>query len=194
MELFMLKTRLLLPLSFATLLLAGCTTTHYIQIEPTASIKKEQLQNDRAIQVTTNTQLGNHIGAIKTGLNERADIFTTNDVKESVNKSIINGLTQLGFTPDQGVYPPAELNVVITKMSYTTKAKNLKTTATLDFQLAATVKAKGQTYKANFGSQKVEEYGTLPYQSTVQEDMNDLASKTVSRLLSDQNIITLLKE
>jgi len=191
----MLKARLLLPLSLATVLLAGCTTTHYIQIEPTTSIKKEQqLQNDRAIQVTTSSQLGNHIGAIKTGLNERADIFTTNDVKESVNKSIVNGLIQMGFTPDQGVYPPAELNVVITKMSYSTKAKNLKTTATLDFQLTATVKAKGQTYKANFGSQKVEEYGTLPYQETVQKDMNELASKTVNRLLSDQNITTLLKQ
>ena len=191
----MLKARLLLPLSLATVLLAGCTTTHYIQIEPTTSIKKEQqLQNDRAIQVTTSSQLGNHIGAIKTGLNERADIFTTNDVKESVNKSIVDGLIQMGFTPDQGVYPPAELNVVITKMSYSTKAKNLKTTATLDFQLTATVKAKGQTYKANFGSQKVEEYGTLPYQETVQKDMNELASKTVNRLLSDQNITTLLKQ
>ncbi|WP_133011470.1 YajG family lipoprotein [Marinomonas flavescens] len=190
----MFKVRLLLPLSFATVLLAGCTTTHYIQIEPTASVKEAHLQNDRAIKVTTSTQLGNHIGAIKTGLNERADIFTTNDVKESVNKSIINGLTQLGFTPDQGVYPPAEINVVITKMSYTTQAKSIKTTATLNFQLTATVNAKGQTYKANFGSQKVEQYGTLPYQSAVQNDMNELASKTVNRLLNDQNIIALLKK
>ncbi|REG85745.1 YajG family lipoprotein [Marinomonas pollencensis] len=189
----MLRTRLLLPLSLTTALLAGCTTTHYIEIEPTTSIKQEQLHNDRAIKVTTSSSLGNHIGAIKTGLNERADIFTTNNVQESINNSIISGLTKMGFTPDQGVYPPAELNVVITKMSYTTKTKNLKTTATLDFQLTSTVKAKGQTYKANFGSQKVEEYGTLPYQETVQKDMNALVSKTVDRLLSDQNIITLLK-
>ena len=190
----MLRARLLLPLSIATTLLAGCTATQYIPIEPKASVEKAQLQNDRAIKVTTATRLGNYIGAINTGLNEYANIFTTNDVTASVNKSIINGLTQLGFTPDQGIYPPAELNIIITKMSYTTAAKNLKTMATLDFQLTATVKAKNQNYNAHFGAHKEEEYFTLPYQSVVQHDMNESASKIVSRLLNDQHILTLLKK
>ncbi|MGO3346776.1 MAG: YajG family lipoprotein [Marinomonas sp.] len=189
----MFKARLLLPLSLTAVLLSGCTTTHYIEIQPQATVEKAQLHNERAIQVATTTQLGNQIGTIKTGLHESATIFTTNDVKDSVSKSVVDGLSQLGFIPSQGTYPPAEINIVITKMSYTTKTKTLKTNATLSFQLTATVIAKGQTYKANFGSQKEEEYGTLPDQDEVQSEMSDLASKTVTRLLNDQNIISLLK-
>jgi len=190
----MLNKRLILTFTLSAALLAGCSTTHYIQIDPTAAIQSEKLTNNRVIQVSTTTNIGNQIGSIKTGLNEHADIFTTNDVKQSVNQSIMNGLRKLGFTLDQGVLPPAKVDVVITKMSYTTKVENLKTIATLNFALNVTVTAGDETYKATFASQKTEEYGTLPYQSAVQKDMNGLASKTVTRLLEDQSIIKLLQQ
>ncbi|WP_232728926.1 YajG family lipoprotein [Marinomonas sp. ef1] len=143
--------------------------------------------------MTTSTKLTNAVGSIKTGINERADIFTTNDVKQSVKDSVLSGLRKMGFTPDQGLMPAADLQIEITKMSYTTKVETLKTVATLEFELKATLAAKGQTYKANYGSQKVREYGTMPYQQAIQDDMNALASQTVNRLLSDPNIIALLK-
>ncbi|WOD09358.1 YajG family lipoprotein [Marinomonas sp. GJ51-6] len=120
-------------------------------------------------------------------------MYANNDVAASVKESVLKGLRDLGFTPDQGVMPAADLQIEITKMSYTTKVEALKTIATLDFELKTTLAAKGQTYKANYGSQKVREYGTMPYQQAIEDDMNDLASQTVNRLLSDPNIITLLK-
>lgn len=185
--------QLFLALSLSTLLLAGCSTTHYISITPEANVQSASLTNDRVINVSTNSQLSNAIGSIKTGINERADIFTTNDIKSSVKESVLKGLRELGFTPDQGLMPAADLQIKISKMSYTTKVETLKTVATLEFELKVTLAAKGQTYKANYGSQKVREYGTMPYQQAVQDDMNELASQTVNRLLSDPNIITLLK-
>ncbi|MGO2355318.1 MAG: YajG family lipoprotein [Marinomonas foliarum] len=189
----MLNKHFFLTLSLSTILLAGCSTTHYISITPEADVQTASLTNDRVINVSTNTQLNNSIGSIKTGINERADIFTTNDIKLSVKESVLKGLRELGFTPDQGLMPAADLQIEISKMSYTTEVETLKTIATLEFELKATLAAKGQTYKANYGSQKVREYGTMPYQQAVQDDMNALASQTVNRLLSDPNIITLLK-
>ncbi|NVK74206.1 hypothetical protein C0J08_11315 [Marinomonas sp. CT5] len=189
----MLNKHFFLTLSLTTLLLAGCSTTHYISITPETNIKNASLTNERVIEVSTSTKLTNSVGSIKTGINEHADIFTTNDVTQSVKDSVLSGLRQLGFTPDQGLMPPAKLQIDITKMSYTTKVETLKTVATLDFELKVTLAAKGQTYKANYGSQKVREYGTMPYQEAVQDDMNGLASQTVNRLLSDPNIIALLK-
>ena len=189
----MLNKQLLLTLSLSTLLLAGCSTTHYINITPEASVKSANLTNERVINVTTSTKLSSAVGSIKTSINERADIFTTNDIKQSVKESVLNGLRELGFTPEQGVMPAADLHIEITKMSYTTTVETLKTVATLEFELKTTLAAKEQTYKANYGSQKVREYGTMPYQQAVQDDMNALASQTVNRLLSDPNIITLLK-
>ncbi|WP_421852288.1 YajG family lipoprotein [Marinomonas sp.] len=189
----MLNKQLFLTLSLTTLLLAGCSTTHYISITPQEDVKTATLSNERVIDVTTSTKLTNAVGSIKTGINERADIFTTNDVKQSVKDSVLSGLRKMGFTPDQGLMPASDLQIEISKMSYTTKVETLKTVATLEFELKVTLAAKGQTYKANYGSQKVREYGTMPYQQAVQDDMNVLASQTVNRLLSDPNIITLLK-
>ena len=189
----MLNKQLFLTLSLSTLLLAGCSTTHYISITPQENVKTATLSNERVIDVTTSTKLTNAVGSIKTGINERADIFTTNDVKQSVKDSVLSGLRKMGFTPDQGLMPAADLQIEITKMSYTTKVETLKTVATLEFELKATLAAKGQTYKANYGSQKVREYGTMPYQQAIQDSMNALASQTVNRLLSDPNIIALLK-
>lgn len=189
----MLNKSLFLSLSLSTILLAGCSTTHYINITPQADVKNASLTNDRVIQVSTSTDLTSSVGSIKTGINERADIFTTNDIKQSVKSSVLNGLQSLGFTPNQGVMPAADMQIDITKMSYKTKVDGLKTVATLDFELKTTLSAKGQTYKANYGSQKVKEYGTMPYQKDIETDMNDLASQTVNRLLSDPNILILLK-
>lgn len=189
----MLNKQLFLTLSLSTLLLAGCSTTHYISITPQADVKTIALSNERVINVSTSTRLSNAVGSIKTGINERADIFTTNDIKQSVRDSVLSGLREMGFTPEQGVMPAADLQIEISKMSYTTKVEALKTVATLEFELKTTLAAKGQTYKANYGSEKVREYGTMPYQQAIEDDMNELASQTVNRLLSDPNIITLLK-
>ncbi|MBD5772009.1 YajG family lipoprotein [Marinomonas colpomeniae] len=189
----MLNKQLLLTLSLSALLLAGCSTTHYISITPQANVATKNLTNDRVIKVSTSTQLTNSVGSIKTALNERASIYTTNDINESVKESVLSGLRRLGFTPEQGVMPPADFKIEITKMSYVTKVETLKTVATLDFELKATLTAKGQTYTANYGSQKIKEYGTMPYQQDTEDNMNDLASQTVKRLLSDPNVIILLK-
>jgi uncharacterized lipoprotein len=189
----MLNKQLFLTLTLSALLLTGCSTTHYISITPQTDVSTGNLANDRVINVSTSTKLTSTVGSIKTGINERADIYTTNDVAVSVKESVLKGLRELGFTPDQGVMPAADLQIEITKMSYTTKVETLKTVATLEFELRTTLAAKGQTYKANYGSQKVREYGTMPYQQAVEDDMNNLASQTVNRLLSDPNIISLLK-
>lgn len=190
----MLNKQLFLTLSLSALLLAGCSTTHYISITPQVEVENSGQTNNRVIDVSTSTKLTSTVGSIKTGINEYADIYTTNDIKVSIRDSVLNGLHELGFTPDQGVLPAADLKIEITKMSYTTKVETLKTIATLDFEIKAILAAKGQTYKANYGSQKIDEYGTMPYQEDVQDDMNGLASQTVNRLLRDPNIIALLKE
>ena len=188
----MLNKQLFLTLSFTTFLLTGCATTHNITITPQANIEAQHLTNTRAIKITTNTNLTNNVGTIKTALNERAEIYTENDVSKSIKESVIAGLHKLGFTPEQGVLPPADFNIEITKMSYVTRVETFKTVATLDFELKATLTAKGQTYTANYGAQKIKEFGTLPFQDDTQNDINELASQTVKRLLNDPNIIILL--
>lgn len=189
----MLNKHLFLAISLSTFILSGCSTTHNIEIRPEVKVSSSSLTNDRVIQVSTSTLLDSKVGSIETGIKETATIFATNNISQSVNDSVVKGLMALGFTPDQGVMPPASLNIEITKMNYATEVEKLKTIATIDFEIKATLTAKGQTYKSSYGSQKVREYGTLPFEKDVESDMNDLASQTVNRLLKDPNIITLLQ-
>ncbi|MGR0279746.1 YajG family lipoprotein [Marinomonas dokdonensis] len=183
-----------LTLSLSAALLAGCSTTHYIDISPKADVKTNTYTNNKVIEVLTTTKLSKTVGAIDTGIKEHADILIANDIKESVKASVLEGIKALGFTPEQGLLPASTIAIEISKMSYTTKVETLKTVATLDFELKVTTTAKGQIYKANYGSQKVKEYGTMPFRETVEEDMNELASQTVTRLLNDNNVVILLKD
>ncbi|GAB3475852.1 YajG family lipoprotein [Marinomonas epiphytica] len=189
----MMKKKLIILLAGASALIAGCTTTHYINIVPEVSVENQQLSNNQVIQVSVNSDLGNQVGEINTGLKEHAKIFTANDYQTSIRQGILQGLKEQGFTPDQGLLPASSIDISITKMHYVTKVETLKTVATLDFELKATTQSKGQTYTANFGSQKITEYGTMPYQKTIEADMNELVTQTVNRLLKDPNILTLLK-
>lgn len=189
----MINKKLLILLTSVSALMAGCTTTHYINIVPEISVDNQQLSNNQVIEVNVQSDLGNQVGEITTGLKETAKIFTANDYQTSIRQGIIQGLKDQGFTPEQGLLPASKMDITITKMHYSTKVETLKTVATLDFEMKATTQSKGQTYTANFGSQKVTEYGTMPYQKTVEADMNELVTQTVNRLLKDPNILILLK-
>lgn len=189
-----MNRRLLWPLIFAGALSSGCaTTTHYINLDPSVQIQSAQLQNKNKIEVSTSSSVDKQLGSIDTAIQEHADLVLSNEVEESVKTSVERGLASLGFKLDQGALPSSKVHVDIVTLSYTTKTKALKTVATLRFVLKATVEAKGKTYTANYGSEKIDEYGTLPTQEEVQTSINTLAGETVNRLLNDSNVRILLQ-
>ena len=178
----------------ATLALTGCAnTTHYINLDPSVELQSAQLSNSHPITVNTSTKLGKKIGAIDTAINEHADLFISNKVEESINNRVIQGLSSLGYKLDQGSLPASTLEIEVTDISYTTSTKALKTIATIKFGVTARLSAKGKVYTANYASEKIDEYGSLPDQEEVQEVLNKLAGETVNRLLNDSNIRVLLK-
>ncbi|TDO99980.1 YajG family lipoprotein [Marinomonas balearica] len=184
-----------LPLLVSTLILGGCaSTTHTINITPTPEVSMNTLTNDKVIDIKVLSSFEGKIGEINTGIGEHADILLSPTSKGDVKAALVEGLKKLGFKPELGGQPPASLTVTISKLSYTTAKKVLKTEATLDYSLSLELKAKNKTYRANYVSQKVDEYGSLPTQEEVQEAMSELSSDTVSRLLNDPNVILLLQK
>jgi uncharacterized lipoprotein len=178
----------------SALLLSACaTTTHYINLDPSIEIKQANLTNSNIIQVTVNSQLDSKIGVIDTAINEHADIYVSNAIEDGIQSKVIQGLTSLGYQLDKGNLPASQLSIDVTELSYTTTTKALKTIATLKVNLKATLKSKNQTYTANYGSEVVDEYGSLPDREDVEVAMNNLAGQTVNRLLNDSNIRILLK-
>ncbi|WCN13575.1 hypothetical protein GV054_11480 [Marinomonas mediterranea] len=184
-----------LPILVSALIVGGCaSTTHTINITPTPEVSMNTLTNDKIIDITVLSSFDGKIGEINTGIGEHADIMLSATSKEDIKKALTEGLTKLGFKPNEGGQPPADLKVTLSKLSYTTTKKVLKTEATLDYSLSLELKAKNKTYRANYVSQKIDEYGSLPTQEEVQEAMSQLASDTVTRLLNDPNVILLLQK
>lgn len=173
-------------------LLQGCSTTHVITLNPTTTPETRQFSNVHQISVTTLPYSQTTIGNIKTGIGERADIVLANKANDALRTHIQTKLTNLGFTPAYGTWPATDLMVELTKLSYTTKTISLKTEATLVSEIKVTVSQGSQTYTANFKSEKVDQYGTMPDSEVVEKDINALLGKTIDRAFHNKQILKML--
>lgn len=173
--------------------LQGCAnTTHVINLEPTTSIESQQRSNIHPIAIKVSGFDGSAIGAIDTGIGEHADISIANNVSMALLKNVQSSLTQLGYTPNQGQAPSTSITYTIEELSYTTRTLSLKTEAKLVNDIKVTVEKGAKTYTANFKSEKIDQYGSLPDREDVEKEINLLVGKTVARSLEDATILDML--
>ncbi|MBM6550290.1 YajG family lipoprotein [Marinomonas ostreistagni] len=188
-----MSSKLLIATLVASALLTGCaSTTHTIDIAPTSAPLTEQFSNSHRIKVSVAPYNTQTVGSIRTGIGERADIVMGNDASTALLQYTKDALAELGITPSRGLFPARTLTLEIDTLSYTTRTIALKTEATLVADIQATVTQDGKTYTANFKSEKIEQYGTLPDRHVVEEEINALLGKTVSRAFNDPQLMTLL--
>lgn len=187
-----LKT--LTTIALAGILSACANTTHKIAIEPSLTLETALLSSPYQINVSTQSLILEDIGSIDTAINEHADIKINNQLAQNVNQKVIQGLESLGFDLKQGKLPSSALALSITQLTYTTQTKGLKTIATINFTLKAQLTTSKKNYKASYSSEVVDEFATLPNQNEIAKKLNDVAGKTVTRLLNDSNIRQLLQE
>ncbi|OUR73729.1 hypothetical protein A9Q77_05235 [Marinomonas sp. 42_23_T18] len=187
-----LKT--LIVIALAGFIGACASTTHNVAIEPTLTLQTALLSNSHKIDVSTQSLVTNKIGSIDTVINEHADIVINNQLAQNVNNKVIQGLESLGFNLQKGNLPSSQLAISITQLTYTTQTKGLKTVATINFALKADLITSKKNYKASYSSEIVDEFATLPSQIEIEKRLNEVAGKTVTRLLNDSNIRLLLQE
>lgn len=184
----------LMLIAFAGFLTACANTTHKVAIEPTLTLQTALLSNSHQIRVTTDSLIAEKIGSIDTAINEHADILISNKLEDGVKIKVIQGLESLGFNLNKGKEPASHLATSITQLTYTTETKGFKTVATINFTLKADLKTAKKNYKASYSSEVVDEFATLPSQIEIEKRLNEVAGKTVTRLLNDSNIRLLLQE
>lgn len=190
MKVYLLSSALIL-----SSLLVGCaSTTHVINVNPTSEVEQRDFYNSHHINVVVPEYSNKSIGSINTGIGEHADIKIGNSPSAALMEHIEHKLLELGFTPNQGDLPARQLTVTIKQLSYTTQTIALKTEATLIAEIEAEVVNEGTTYTANFKSQKVDQYGTLPDRIDVEKELNQLLGKTVSRAFYDPQLVKLLSD
>lgn len=188
-----MKRSLLASLFAVSALMTGCAhTTHTVSIAPTASEVHQQYHNTHRIRVVVPPFDQQTIGMIDTGIGEHATIMIGNDASSALLDHVTKQLSALGITPEQGYSPTRTLSINIETLSYDTTTIGLKTQATLVSEIKATVTQEGKTYTANFKSEKIDQYGTLPDREVVENEINALLGKTVDRAFSDPQLMSLL--
>lgn len=181
-------------IALASFITACANTTHKVAIEPRLTLQTALLNNPHQIEVSTQSLITNNLGSIDTAINEHADIVISNKLEQSVNLKVIQGLETLGFDLAKGKTPPSKLAIAITQLTYTTETKGLKTIATINFTLKANLATAKKNYKSSYSSEIVDEFATLPSKEEIEKRLNEIAGKTVTRLLNDSNIRQLLQE
>lgn len=184
----------LIVIALAGFISACANTTHNVAIEPRLTLQTALLSNTHKINVSTQSLVTNNIGSIDTAINEHADIVINNKLAQTVNQKVIQGLSSLGFNLQKGDVPSSQLAIAITQLTYTTQTKGIKTIATINFSLKADLTTAKKNYKASYSSEIVDEFAKLPSQIAIKQKLNDVAGKTVARLLNDSNIRLLLQE
>ncbi|TPE47258.1 hypothetical protein FJM67_14790 [Maribrevibacterium harenarium] len=178
------------------LLLAGCaSTTHQLNLLQQTPVAAQQVQNATVI-VSSQSSVNSNIGTITTGIGEQADLVVNNSPEAALANELINQLKAQGIVASQintSNKPAHQLQLAITELSYTTQTQALKTIATISFKLNANVVAGTTNYKANYESELVDEYGTLPDAYEVEASLDKLIRNTVARLVADPNVMTLLR-
>lgn len=184
----------LITIALAGFISACANTTHNVAIEPSLTLQTALLNNPNQIQVNTQSLVTNKVGSIDTAINEHADIIISNKLEQSINKKVIQGLEFLGFSLPHGNLPASRLNITITQLNYTTTTQALKTIATINFAIKANLVTSKKNYKSSYSSEIVDEFATLPSEIEIEKRLNEVAGKTVTRLLNDSNIRLLLQE
>lgn len=178
---------------FAAMALQGCAnTTHTINVEPKTFVADQQYTNQHQIHYSVKPFSVNKIGNIKTGIGEKATIVVGNNVRSALEASLSSKLADYGFQSSRGALPATLFMIELSNLSYTTRTIALKTEATLVADIKATVVKGDQTYSANFKSEKIDQYGTLPDREVVEEEINQLLGKTIDRAFHDKKLIALL--
>lgn len=178
---------------FSAMILQGCaSTTHVINIAPKSYVADQQYNNQHQLNYAVRPFTIKEIGHIKTGIGEEANIVIGNNVRSALEAYLETKLTDYGFNTTYGLSPATSLIIELTNLSYSTHTIALKTEAKLVADIKATVIKGDQTYTANFKSEKIDQYGTLPDRDVVENELNQLIGKTLDRAFHDTKLMNLL--
>lgn len=184
----------LLALAFVALLATGCALSpQRIEIDPNPQIQPANLGHNRPVQVIAVDSRGQKAFGSRGGVyKDTALVQPANDVREAIAKSVSQGLQSLGFNAFNPGADATTLEVRLEQLDYAPEEGSVVNRVNLDLTLMAEARRGNTTHTGTYKSSTEHKLPFTPSAARNQAMVNDILSRSIERLLNDQEMIDFL--
>lgn len=183
-------------LGVALLILAGCTSPHYLQVNPQITADIPQAGNGQEVTINVVDERESEVLGTRSGAAMSAAVITvqSHDVVPKLQEQAEAAVRRMGFSPtrDTADGRPA-LTVTLTRLDYArSDGVPVLGEATLEAVFRAEAVNRGNTYTGTYTSRRTQSYAVRPDQETNTRMVNELLGDGLNRTFRDPELGQLL--
>lgn len=180
----------------AAILLAGCASPHYLQLNPQRSTSVDQFGNGQAVTVAAADEREDDVIGTRSGSAMSTAVITVSahELVPQLQREAERAVRDMGFSP---TLEPANghpsLTVSLLHLGYERgENRPVIDEARLKAILEVKVVNQGTTYTGTYTSRRTQSYAVRPDRDTNTRMLNDLISDALDRAFSDPELGRLL--
>ena len=184
----------LLVLATAALLATGCALSpQQIEVAPKPEVEAANLGHNRSVEVIAVDSRGQKAFGSRGGVyKDTALVQPSNDVRAALADSVRKGLQSLGFNAFNPGPDATTLEVRLEKLDYIPEEGSVVNRVNLDLTLLAEARRGDTTHTGTYNSSVEHKLPFTPSAARNQEMVNQILSRSIERLLNDQEMIRFL--
>ncbi|QJQ95362.1 MULTISPECIES: YajG family lipoprotein [Halomonadaceae] len=185
-----------LSLLLAMLVLAGCTSPHYLQVDPRVSVDVPQVGNGQQVTVNVVDERPSEVLGTRSGAGMSAATITVyaHDVVPKLQAEAEEAVRRMGFTPTtESAEGRPSLTLTLVRLDYA-RGDDVPVLgeAVLESVLRAQAANQRNTYTGTYTARRTQSYAVRPNRDTNTEMVNDLLSASLDRAFRDPELGPLL--
>ncbi|MBW6389573.1 MAG: YajG family lipoprotein [Halomonas sp.] len=181
---------------FATALLAGCASPHYLQLNPQRSVSVPQAGNGQAVTVAAVDQREDDVVGTRTGSAMSTAVITVSahELVPNLQREAERAVRDMGFSPTtQPGNDRPSLTLTLQHLGYERgDSQPVIDEARLEAVLEVKVTNQGTTYTGTYTSRRTQSYALRPGRDANRRMLNDLIADALDRAFSDPELARLL--
>lgn len=180
----------------AAVLLAGCASPHYLQLNPKRSVSVPQAGSGQAVTVAAVDERDGDVIGTRTGSAMSTAVITVSahELVPQLQREAERAVRDMGFSPtaEPGSERPS-LTVTLLQLGYERgDSRPVIDEARLEAVLEVKVSNQGSTYTGTYTSRRTQSYAVRPDRDTNTRMLNDLIGDALDRAFSDPELAQML--
>lgn len=180
----------------ATVLLAGCASPHYLQLNPKRSVSVPQAGSGQAVTVAAVDERDGDVIGTRSGSAMSTAVITVSahELVPQLQREAERAVSDMGFSPttQPGNGRPS-LTLTLLHLGYERgESRPILDEARLEAVLEVKVANQGSTYTGTYTSRRTQSYAVRPDRDTNTRMLNDLIGDALDRAFSDSELAQLL--
>ncbi|MGQ4879501.1 YajG family lipoprotein [Billgrantia sp. LNSP4103-1] len=180
----------------ATVLLVGCASPHYLQLNPKRSVSVPQAGSGQAVTVAAADEREGDVIGTRTGSAMSTAVITVSahELVPQLQREAERAVSDMGFSPttQPGNERPS-MTVTLLRLGYERgESRPVIDEARLEAVLEVKVNNQGSTYTGTYTSRRTQSYAVRPDRDANTRMLNDLIGDALDRAFSDPELARML--